>query len=181
MANHARALLLIGAALALVAAVVPAASTQRRGEYITDDEMDLVRDIRRIDIRAQVFLKIADRRLVAIADPAAEPKDSMFRKFGALPKGSQIDLLDDYRRAVEELMVKFDDEYERTGMTDDLRKGLEFTVAEVERQMKEMDALKPKLTQEDAPHYLEKALGAARELHDGAKAALDANPAPKKN
>ena len=179
MAKHARLILLIGAAVALV--TLPAGGAQRRGEYITDDEMDLVRDIRRIDNRAQVYLKIADRRLIAIVDPTTEPKDSMFRKFGPLPKGSQIDLLDDYRRAVEELMVKFDDEFERTGMTDDLRKGLEFTVVEVERQLKELDALRPKLTQEDAPHYLEKALGAAHELHDGAKKALDASPAPKKN
>jgi hypothetical protein len=179
MAKHARFLLLIAAALALL--TVPAGAVQRRGEYITDDEMDLVRDLRRIDSRAQVFLRIADRRLIAISDPTAEPKDSVFRKFGPLPKGSQIDLLDDYRRAVEELMVKFDDEFERTGMTDDLRKGLSLTVTEVERQMKELDALRPKLTQEDAPHYLEKALSAARELHDGAKQALDASPAPKKN
>ena len=179
MAKHVRLLLLIGALLAFVAAA-PAGAAQRRGDYITDGEMDLVRDLRRIDNRAQVFLKIADRRLIAIADPTAEPKDSMFRKFGPLPTGSQNDLLDDYRRAVEELMVKFDDEFERTGMTDDLRKGLEFTVVEVERQMKEMDALRPKLSQEDAAHYFERALGAARELRDGAKKALDASPAPKK-
>jgi len=181
MTRRKQLLFAIGAAFLVAALAPPLGAAQRKGEYITDGEIDLVRDLRRIDNRAQVFLKIADRRLIAIADPTAEPKDSMFRKFGPLPTGSQIDLLDGYRRAVEELMVKFDDEYERTGMTDDLRKGLELTVTEVERQLKEMDALRPKLTQEDAAHYLDKALGAARELHDGAKKALDASPAPKKN
>jgi hypothetical protein len=181
MTKHVRFLLVIGVAVMAAALAAPRAAAQRKGEYITDGEMDLVRDLRRIDSRAQVFLRIADRRLIAIADPTAEPKDSMFRKFGPLPTGSQNDLLDDYRRAVEELMVKFDDEFERTGMTDDLRKALELTVAEVERQVTVLAAVRPKLTQPDADHFADRALGAARELHDGAKKALDASPAPKKN
>jgi hypothetical protein len=167
--------LLLGA-LALASPV----RAQRRGEYMTDGELDLVRDIRRIDHRVEVFLKVADRRLVALANANGETGDTRFQKFGPLPKGSQIDLLDDYRRTIEELMVKFDDEFERKGVTDDLRKGLELAVPEIDRQLKALEALGPKLTQPDADHYLDRALGAAREFRDGAKKALDANPAPPK-
>jgi hypothetical protein len=177
MNTRPRLLVAVVATLVAAAAVAPA---QRRGEYMTDDELDLVRDTRRIDHRAEVFLKVAGRRVVALADPKGDTGDTRSLKFGPLPTGSQIDLLDDYRRTVEELMVKFDDEFERTGMTDDLRKGLELAVPEVEQQMKALDALRPKLTQADADHYVERALGAARELRDGAKKALDANPAPAK-
>jgi hypothetical protein len=166
-------------AVAMLASIVPAPA-QRRGDYLTEGELDLVRDIRRIDNRVEVFMRVAARRINALDGRLDDTLDTRFAKFGPLPKGSQIDLLDDYRRAVEELMVKFDDEYSRTGMTDDLRKGLEIAVPEIERQMKALDALRPKLTQEDAGHFVDKAIGVARELHDGAKAALDANPAPAK-
>ncbi len=172
-----RASRLLIVAVALLVGVAPV-SAQRRGEYMTEGELDLVRDVRRVDQRAMVFLKVADRRLLTLVDPNAEPKDKMFQKFGPMPKGSQIDLLDDYKRTVEELMVKFDDEYERTGLTNDLRSALEYTATEIDRQLKVLEGLGPKLTQEDAAHYVDRALSAARELRDGTKKALDANPAP---
>ncbi|HQR39069.1 MAG TPA: hypothetical protein PLF26_11780 [Blastocatellia bacterium] len=166
--------------VALVCVVlVPASSgAQRKGEYITPDEMELVQGIRRIDNRAKVFLKIADRRLVAIQDPASEPKDTRGTSFGPLPSGSQIELLDDYRRAIEELMAKLDDEFERTGMSPELYTALKYTKQEIVRQLGVLDALK--LTQPDADRYAKKARAAAEELDEGTTEALANNPAPAK-
>jgi len=167
-------------ALLAVLAVLPTASAQGRGDYLTEGELDLVRDIRRIDNRVDVFMKIAARRLNALEGRVDETLDSRSMKFGPLPKGTEIHLLDDYRRTIDELMTKFEDEYSRTGMTDDLRKALEIALVEIERQMKELDTVRPKLKEDDAGHFVEKALSIARELRDGAKQALDANPAPAK-
>lgn len=167
-------------ALALSLLALSPVAAQRRGEYMTDDELDLARDVRRIDYRAEVFLKIAARRINAL-EGKPETYDSRMITYGPLPKGSQIDLLDDYKRAVEELMVKFDDEFSRTGMTDDLRKALALALPEVERQLKELDGMRGKLSQADADHYVDRAVAAAKELRDGTKEALDANPAPAKD
>jgi hypothetical protein len=169
------------AALILLALAAPSAA-QRSGDYLTAGELDLVRDVRQIDVRTMVFMTVANRRLLALADPNAEPKEKRFGpKFGPLQKGTQVELLDDYRRTLDELMVKLDDEFERGGLTGDLRKALEMVVLETERQMKEIEGLRPKLTETDADRFARKALEVARELHDGSKKALDASPAPAKN
>lgn len=176
--NRTRLSSLLAIALAVLA-VAPAVA-QRRGDYLTEGELDLARDIRRIDHRVDVFLRVAARRINALDGRVGETLDTKYAKFGPLPTGTQVQLLDDYRRAIDELMVKFDDEYSRAGMTDDLRTGLELAVPEIERQLKALDGLRPKLTEEDATHFLEKALASAKELDDGAKKALADNPAPPK-
>ena len=166
-----RALALL--ALVLVAPAAPAPA-QRRGDYLTQGELDLVRDVRRVDQRTQIFLKVADRRIVALTDPNAEVKEGRFtqHKFGELPKGTQVELLDDYRRTIDELMVKLDDEFERSGLTDDLKKALELVVVEMDRQAKALEALRPKLTEPEADRFARRALDSARELYDGSKKAL---------
>ena len=159
---------------------LPSASAQRKGEYLTDDEMTLVQDLRRIDNRAMVFLMIAERRLIAVRDPNAQPKGGHMEDFGPLPKGSQVELLDDYRRAVDELMAKLDDEYERTGMTKELYAALTYTKQEITRQLGEIDALKPVLTQPDAGRFASKARESAEQLDEGTTAALSEHaPASK--
>jgi hypothetical protein len=160
-------------ALVLVALAAPAPA-QRGGDYLTQGELDLVRDVRRVDQRTQIFLKVADRRIVALADPNAEVKEGRFtqHKFGELPKGTQVELLDDYRRTIDELMVKLDDEFERSGLTDDLKKALELVVVEMDRQSKALEALRPKLTEPEADRFARRALDSARELYDGSKKAL---------
>jgi hypothetical protein len=173
--------LLRTAAVALLFALAAPVAAQRGGDYLTAGELDLVRDVRRIDARAEVFMTVANRRILAIADPTAEPKEKRFGpKYGPLPKGTQVDLLDDYRRTLDELMVKLDDEFERGGLTGDLRKALELVVLETERQTKEIEGLRPKLNEVDADRFARKALEVARELHDGSKRALDGSPAPAK-
>jgi len=155
------------------------AAAQRKGEYLTKDEMDLVQDIRKIENRTEVFLKVADRRLIALQ--GVEYKDPRFgNQFGPLPTGSQTELLDDYRQAVEELEIKLDDEFERTGMSDGVVKALTFADTEMDRQIKALEALRPKLTEGDATHYADRAVAAAKEFHDGVKKALEQVPAEKR-
>jgi hypothetical protein len=155
------------------------AAAQRQGEYLTKDEMDLVQDIRMIENRTQVFLKVADRRLVALQ--GGEAKDPRFgNQFGPLPTGSQADLLDDYRQAVEELEIKLDDEFEREKMSDGVVKALVYSDVEIDRQLKLLESLRPKLTEGDAAHYAERAVSAAKEFQDGVKKALDQVPAEKR-
>lgn len=160
----------------IIGSLASGASAQREGEYLTEGEIDLVREIRLIDHRSEIFLKIADRRLIALTDPAGPTGDSKFKKFGPLPTGSQVELLDDYRRAVEELMVKLDDEFERTGMTAALKKALESSAKEMDRQIGVLATLKTMSTAEDFRSIHRRAVEAASDLRDGARSALGSAP-----
>ena len=66
----------------------------------------------------------------------------------------------------------------QTDLPPELRQGLDLTATEIDRQLKVLEELRPKLTAPDADHYVDRALGAARDLRDGTRKALDANPAP---
>lgn len=160
----------------IVASASPGALAQRKGEYLTEGELNLVRDIRLIDSRSEVFLKIADRRLTAMADPAGPTGDSRFKKYGPLPTGTTVELLDDYRRAVEELMIKLDDEFERTGMTDALKKALEMSAKEMDRQLGALATLKAKASDPVFVSFHRRAVEAANDLREGARSALGSNP-----
>lgn len=160
----------------IVGSLVSGASAQRKGEYLTEGELDLVREIRLIDNRSEIFLKIADRRLIALTDPTGPTGDSKFKKFGPLPTGSPVELLDDYRRAVEELMVKLDDEFERTGMTAALKKALESSSREMDRQIGVLATLKTMSSAEDFRSIHRRAVEAANDLRDGARSALGSAP-----
>lgn len=162
----------IVAAAVVVMALLGAISAQRKGEYLTDDELDYVRDVRQIDARTKVFLGVANRRLLAITEPDTEPKDKIAKRLGPMPTGTEVELLDDYGRAIDELMVKLDDEFERSGLTDELRAGLEYTVAETARQITVLEGLKTKLKEPEGERFRTKALAKVRELHDGASKAL---------
>ncbi len=160
----------------VIGSLAAGVQAQRKGEYLTEGELNLVRDIRLIDNRSEVFLKIADRRLTALTDPAGPTGDSKFKKFGPLPTGSPVELLDDYRRAVEELMVKLDDEFERTGMTAALKKALESSSKEMDRQLGVLATLKTMSTAEDFASMHRRAVEAASDLRDGARSAMGSAP-----
>lgn len=164
------------ALIVVIGSLASGVPAQRKGEYLTEGELNLVRDIRLIDSRSEVFLKIADRRLMALTDPAGSTGDSRFKKYGPLPTGSPVELLDDYRRAVEELMVKLDDEFERTGMTAALKKALESSSKEMDRQLGVLATLKTMSTAEDFRSIHRRAVEAANDLRDGARSAMGSAP-----
>lgn len=147
-------------------------SGQRKGEYLTEGEMNLVKEIRKIANRSDVFMRIAERRLTALADPAGPTGDTRFMKFGPLPTGTTDELLDDYRRAIDELMNKLDDEFERTGLTPDLKKALEATLEEVERQIGRLGAMRAKMSDARYEPFFRRAIDSASLLRDGAREAL---------
>jgi hypothetical protein len=154
------------------------AAAQRGGEYLTDEELDAVRTAQRIDLRAEVFLKIADRRLLALTNPAAKLTDKEIRLYGELPKGSQVELLDDYRRTIEEYMEKIDDSFTREGKSKLFVKGMEATRLAVDRQLKELAGLRSQLKDPDAVQYCAKAVESAKLLAEGVADVLAA-PDPK--
>ena len=56
-----------------------------------------------------MFLRAAERRLLVLTNPEAKQKKKEEELWGPLPTGSRLELLQDYRRILEELEEKLDD------------------------------------------------------------------------
>lgn len=81
-------------------------------EHLTPQEIDLVKDAQVLDKRIDVFIKAADRRMVALngTDPANQKqlkKDS--ETWGELPTGSRAELIGDIARIFDEAITNIDD------------------------------------------------------------------------
>jgi hypothetical protein len=72
-------------------------------DYMTDDEIELVRDAQDIDQRIDVLTKMIDRRFAALKIDVggATITSKETSKWGPAPTGTQIELLDDIKRLIE--------------------------------------------------------------------------------
>ena len=163
------------ATLLLILTLAIPAWAQRKVDYMSEPEQEMARQAQSIDNRAAVYLKIADRRIVALTAPATKLSGREIEHFGPLPTGSERDLLDDYRRAIDELMAKFDDAYDRNGKDPAFQKAVAKSLPEIYRQKRALEALGPGLKTPDAERYLERAIEAASTLAEGL-AATSINP-----
>jgi len=95
-------------ALALMASATVA--TAQRRDYMTDDEIELVRDAQDIDLRIDVLTKMIDRRFavlkVNVGGTAIPNKET--DKWGPAPTGSRIEILDDIRKLLDKAIDDVD-------------------------------------------------------------------------
>ncbi len=171
------------AALSLVLVVV--LGVQARRDPLTPQEADLVREAQEIDTRTEIFLKIAERRLIAL-DPAAVPagppsgkkesekdrkkREAELERWGPPPTGTRIELLGNYSLVIDELEDKIEDVFERTPKAPALRKAmglLETTAAaHLDRLRREVETRPPDAKERRAFESTERVLRGAL---DGAK------------
>lgn len=89
----------------------PTATAQQR-DYLTQHEIDLVKEAQVLDKRIDVFIKAADRRLLVLKGATAAnakqiKKDS--EKWGELPTGSRAELVSDIARILDAAIDNIDD------------------------------------------------------------------------
>lgn len=132
-------------ALCLLPALAAAAGAQQR-DHLTEEEADLVREAQEIDKRTEVFIRAADRRLLVLADPDAKQSKREEEQWGPLPRGTRLELLQDYKRLLEETMEKLDDAYERGQKNELVPKALNKFKEAATRQIVQLRALAPQLT-----------------------------------
>ena len=86
------------------------ANAQRR-DYLTDEEVELVRDNQQIDLRIGVLTKAIDRRFLVINNDASQAKQIAKdeEKWGELPKGSRPLLLWNIERILQKAIDDIDD------------------------------------------------------------------------
>ncbi|MCM3872128.1 MAG: hypothetical protein ND895_15705 [Pyrinomonadaceae bacterium] len=81
-------------------------------DHLTPQEVDLVKEAQILDLRIEVFVKAADRRLLVLTgldspSPKQLKKDS--EKWGELPTGSRAELLGDLAKILDEAITNIDD------------------------------------------------------------------------
>src|SRR5436305_14380706 len=101
------------------AAVAPV----RQREHLTDEEVELVRDNQEIDKRTGVFIKAAERRLLAATNPDEAAKQAAKDKeqWGVV-KGTPAQLFYDISKILDEAVVNVDDAAEHNPNSPLLRK-----------------------------------------------------------
>ena len=88
------------------------ASTLQKRDHLTPQEVDLVKEAQALDKRIEVFIKTAERRVIAINGSSAAhakqlKKDS--ERWGELPVGSRAELVGDIARIFDEAITNIDD------------------------------------------------------------------------
>lgn len=89
--------LTLTAAVFCVALCFPAAANAQRRDYLTEAEIELVRDNQAIDARVGILTKAIDRRLNVINNKTVKESD----KWGAPPEGTRLQLLGDIEKLLQ--------------------------------------------------------------------------------
>jgi len=74
------------------------ADAQKKRDYLTEEEIELVRNNQLIDLRIGILTKAIDRRFAVLKNQTPKEKE----EWGALPKGTRVELLID----IEKLLGK---------------------------------------------------------------------------
>lgn len=166
---------------AQVAYLIDARASQIAGDYMTEEEDDHVRQAQAPDERVKVFMKIADRRLLAITAPPGPPSvdkkdqkkiEEEVREWGALPKLTRAELLQHYARAIAECMNKLEDAYERNPKGTALAKALAHLHGATDKHLQTLRSLAPELKDENETSALRQAVEEAETANKGSRAGV---------
>ena len=123
---------IVGVVAILVLSITLNVSAQRR-DYMTDLEIELIRDNQEIDKRIDVLTKMIDRRLTALGIEAGGWKQGGKdqKLWGDAPAGSKSQLISDVRQLLQKAVDDIDDvaEHNENTRTENKTEGPLFPVA----------------------------------------------------
>lgn len=123
---------LVFAVVFVVFATVSDLAAQRR-DYLTESEIELVRDAQSIDLRVDVLTKMIDRRFTAAGIDAGGWKEptKASEKWGDAPRGTRLQLLTDIRQLLQKAVDDIDDvaEHDPNALTQNKMSGKLFPKA----------------------------------------------------
>lgn len=146
-------------------------------DHLTPQEIELVREAQELDKRTAVFVKAAERRLLALTNPSgANNKDT--EKWGEL-KGSRADFLSDLSKILDEAITNIDDVSARDERNPLVPKALRSLSEASTRILAQLAPLRDQTTNVAERNWLESAI-------ENAEAVVEASgklppPAPKGN
>ena len=95
---------------------LPASADAQRRDYLTEQEIELIRDAQQIDLRVGVLTKAIDRRFLVINNDTSQAKrvEKDMETWGELPKGSRSLLVWDIERILQKSIDDIDNAAART-------------------------------------------------------------------
>lgn len=156
-------------ALCISAGFAAGAAAQRR-EHLTPEEIELVRDNQVLDARTGVFIKAAERRLLAATNPeeAARAAVKDKEKWGEL-KGTREQFFYDIGKILDEAVVNIDDWATHHPESPLLRKSLYLLSQATGRIIPELTRLRAGAQTEAEADQLDRAIGTAQEIGEAAR------------
>jgi hypothetical protein len=167
-ARVTRAATLLLALCACLSVAAPVSAQKR--EHLTPEEIELVRDNQELDARTKVFIAAAERRLLAVTNPAEAEKNAAKEKekWGAV-QGTRVQLFYDIGKILDEAVVNVDDVAEHNPESPLLRKSLYMLSEATAKMLPELTRLREAAQSEAEADQLDRALETAREITDAAK------------
>ena len=155
--------LMIALAFAFTLFVSPVSAQKR--DHLTEKEVDWVREVQVIDKRVEVFIKAADRRVFVLVTPDAKQTKKEEEKWGPLPTGTKAELLEDYKRILEEAEEKLDDAFDRKDAL--VPKALSKFKEAARKQLEQLRSLEAKMTETRELKALSEAIEEAETVTKG--------------
>lgn len=163
--------LLKSAALSALALLLFHVGARAQGrDHLTPEEVELIRDNQELDKRTQVFVKAAERRMLAATNPEEFARQSAKdkEKWGDL-KGTRAQLFYDVSKILEEASTNVDDSATHNPDSPLLRKSLYILSEAVGRLLPQLSKLREASQDEAEADQLDHAIGTAQEIADAAK------------
>jgi hypothetical protein len=100
------AILLFPLVFALLA---PEAASQRR-DYLSEEEIEIIRQSQDIDVRIEVLVRMIDRRFAALEVPVQgwTPPAKAIADWGQAPTGTRLELLSDVKKLLQKAIDDID-------------------------------------------------------------------------
>jgi len=90
-------------------------ASAQRADHLTNEEIELIRDVQEVDKRMEIYTRAIERRLIAIEGTSRLGKDELKmlekeqERWGDLPEGSRTQLLSDIDKILDEAVNKIED------------------------------------------------------------------------
>lgn len=162
-----RAAALVALCLLLAPARLDAgAAQQRKREPLTPQEIEMVRDAQQLDLRTNLFVKIAERRLAAVT--GGEQRQSNV-SWGELPKGTRADYLADLAAILDEAIENVDDAASRNPESPHLGKSVRKLAEAAARFLTQLTPLRESAPDGPERESLERAIDNLQQVIEAAK------------
>lgn len=169
--------------ISLISTISISAQGERRNN-LTEQEDDLVREAQEIDKRIEIFVKVIDRRFLAMNDPAAAESKQIKKDaetWGALRTGSKLQMLSDIDVTLREAIAKLDDVAERDQQNPLFPKAVRILSAACQRWLPQFQALEQKATEEKEKEMLVNSIENANQVIEATQRLPKEEPKKKKN
>ena len=154
-------------------------SAQTR-DHLTNEEIELVRDVQTIDGRMEIYVKAIDRRLLVLNNAVSQAKqvEKDSKKWGELPTGSRLELLLDIKKILQEAIDKIDDVAAHDAKSELIPYAVHILADGVQRFVPELEKLQATATEKREKGVIADSLEFSNQINEAA--AKIAKPAKKR-